>query len=292
MHINSTDIATMAEHIRANHTQHRGYPYYRAFITDTHKITLHNNAGKAFVVDTPYISDIHAILQQCHPDGAYYLTYSLILPTNYPPIAIYSHGTQPTHFTYQQPDTNNKEYHPINLRALSDIVVSTDDTMVNITNNASKRVYQHLSFIDKYPHIEFHRTQLRRECSFMPHNPHLNIILCVYADGPSTDIRIDIYLRHGTSSIGASQWILHPDNIHALEETYRTEIQPLLQYFPIAIEHVDTPYSQHERINLIRLVTHRLNAPDSDILSTIDTCVKLFRDHYIHDAPNHHTTAP
>lgn len=307
MRMNKNDVRTMAQKIQQHIAQH-ATAHSDNTCSQYHIVAKHNGSTLIYdsfghlidTIPTDYFSDIHAILRQCHPDGAYYIMHRISYTQLYARyIYIYSHGTQPSRLTYQHPAAKYPEYRAIELPNIDDIVISYDNTSRYICGTIQERINKHLSFIKQYPDISFDYTKLSQKISLTPNDNRFKMTFNTRSPKDSRDIHITMSLSLRPHNVTHRPWLhtrtvellLQADNHNALPHLYHQHIPQLLQLISETIDSANTGYSQHEKIRVIRHIQQHLHAPDDNIMPALNTCIAIFRAHYLHDIPTQNTTS-
>lgn len=305
MYINQETIAKLAQEMQEKSIiQTKNYKEYNIILIHDKTIIIIGNRGKQLSVNTSYISDIHKILQLCHPDNQYYIEQKINLSPNCPQISIYNHARKPNIFSYQQPIKQNNEYYILNTEKINNIFVDINKPIEEIINYITKETKKTLSFIQSYPNIQFKYQHSRHNLTFKYHQLHTkshipyyhNLYINTIAEivHPSI-IKIKINITHDTFNrenhfiivkklVDIKTFNIHVNDIINIHENYHIHINQEKIEIINNIQQ-NHSYSQHEKINITRAIIQHLDTNNHHILQIIQHCAEIFRDHFIYIPP-------
>lgn len=211
------------------------------YFVETHADIIHiyGHHNEARRTSTAYLSDIHAILRQCHPNGEYSVEIWPHGFEGYYEGPIYSHSHQPSAISANHHVNGGpRKHYTWNMQHIPDIIVPCDEPLSYAIKRASKHITKNFNITQKYPDIFHDYTSIKTTCyTFKPHAPHHNthnmlypifeIDLCVKADKHSNDILLAITVKNSPFFNESMEFSIPPTQIAQLLPLYQTHIPSL-----------------------------------------------------------------
>ena len=287
MCLTPTDIATIAKEIsHYRYTQIYKYPQYLLHINDDNTLDISDKTNRYFSIRTPHLSDIHTILQLCHPHQKYYIRRDIHLSDNCPKLPVYIYQDQPDIITTQHPairyNTNEQgSNYILRLDMIPDITIIPDEDFIHADNRMTNNLRTLLPFVPQYPDIEYQQHELQFEQPNMSH-PDISLIGIIKRAYPSSiSIRLYLYLYHIPDRIDVPPLTISIDDIPNIPTIYHAHIA---QTLPDIIQYIQQhlTHSQHEKIHIIRAITQQLTPHDNDVLPKAQKAATIMHDHFIY----------
>ena len=267
------------------------HPGYIIDIEQNRSIVLYSTMGKVTSIPTTQLSDIHAILQLCHPNKPYYIQHNIHLSDNCPKLPVYIYPDQPDIITVQHPDTRytrneNEGDYIINPAIIPNIVIAQDEDYIRASNRMVNNLRTSLPFIEQYPDIQYKQHQLYIQQPNISH-PKISLIGIIVRHYPS-NICIHLSIVYNDlHQIALPDLTISIDDIPNFTDIYHAHIA---QAIPDIMHRIEKqfPYSQHEKMHIIRAITQQLTPPNNNALQQIHHAMTIIRDHfaYVSTPPN------
>lgn len=277
---NNGGIQTDAHHQYVLHHNHKN-------------ITIYGAHNYKLVVPTPHLSDIHAILQLCHPDRHYYLTLSSTeCKIAKSAFIIYSYGSKPSYLSCQKPLYERWGHYELDLSSIRDIRIRSNDTMEQSVARMVTHINNNIPFVDNNPDIFHTTTFLEVEQNIdAKGDGDVTFILNVTSTNYSPDIWVCIDINRGRYNLSGGQFELNA----ADKNQHATIIHEHIQGIKDSAMQCDDEYigtfisriSNRKRSNR-KHIQQQLSPRDNQISRYIHRCVQILLDQYIY-TPEQHT---
>lgn len=286
MRLHPTDIATIAKEIsHYRYTQIHRYPQYFLHINDDNTLDISNKSHRYFSIRTSHLSDIHAILQLCHPHQEYYIQYHHYLSDNCPKLPVYIYQDQPNIITTQHPTIRHGTdeqggVYVLRLDMIPDIAITTDEDFIHADNRMTNQLRARLPFIPQYPDIQYHPHDVEFQQLNISY-PHISLTGIIDRAYPSSiSICLYLYIYHiPPHRIDVPPLTISIDDIPKLPTVYHAHIA---QAIPDLIQDIQQrlTHSQHEKIRIIHAISQQLTPRDNNVLPAITQAATIMRDHF------------
>lgn len=277
---NNGGIQTDAHHQYVLHHNHKN-------------ITIYGARNYKLVVPTPHLSDIHAILQLCHPNKHYYLTIGTTgCKIASSAFTIYSYGTKPSYLSCQKPLYERSGYYDLDLSSIRDIRIRPNDTMEQSSARMITHINNNVPFIDNNPDI-FHTTNFLEVAQHIDTNGDgdVTFILNVASAEYSPDIRVYVDINRGRYNLSSDQFVLSL----ADKDQHTAIIHQHLQGMKRDAMRCDDEYlgtfvsrTSKRKKSTQKHIQQQLSPRDNQISRYIHRCVQILLDQYIY-TPEQHT---
>lgn len=268
------------------------HPKYIIGIEHKRAMVLYSTMERIASIPTTRLSDIHAILQLCHPNQPYYIQQNIHLSNNCPKLPVYIYPDQPDIITTQHPNTRyplyeGKSDYIINTAIIPNIVISQDENYIRANNRMVNNLRALLPFIEQYPDIQYKCHQLHIKQPNISY-PNISLIGIIARHYPS-NIRIHLGLVYKIlHQITLPCFTISINDIPDLTRIYHAHIA---QAIPDIIHQIreQFPHSQHEKIRMIHAITQQLTSPNNHALQQIHRATTIIHDHFVYvgTPPNH-----
>lgn len=297
MRLTTADITTIAKEIKHyQYTQIYQYPQYLLHVNEDNTLDISDKANRYFSIRTHHLSDIHAILQLCHPHQKYYIQRNINLSSNCPKLPVYIYQNQPNIITIQHPtirhSTNEQGgNYMLRLDMIPDITITADEYFIHADNRMTDKLRALLPFVPQYPDIEYQQHELQFQQPNISH-PHISLMGIIDRAYPSNiSIRLYLYIYHIAHRIDIPPLTISIDDIPNIPTIYHAHIAQTLPHIIQDIQQHLT-HSQHEKIHIIRAITQQLTPYDNDVLPKIKQAATIMRDHFMYIGTPPHQSPP
>ena len=264
------------------------YPGYYINLNDKHEIELSGQFGRLFSIPTPQLSDIHAILQLCHPDTPYYVYRHIYLSEKLPGICLYNYKHAPNILTTQIPPNKKNNTYIIQPTSISHTIIEPNEPIIDAIERIHPQIEQSLTFVHQYPHIDVDSQRLDGQQK-IPHLNNMDINITAYRVHPS-NIEITFTLSNESGWTSIDNFIISTQDLPKLADRYVTHMQHIA---PKLIQDIQDNFtgSQHEKIHIIRQAIPYLTHTNNDLFTCIQDCAHILMNHYAcpHDISHHAT---
>lgn len=262
---------------RRNSILPNAYPGYYINLNEKLEIELSGKFGHLFSIPTNQLSDIHAILQLCHPDTPYYIYHDIYLSEELPGISLYSYQHAPNILTTQPPVCAEKTIYTVQPTNISHTIVQPNEPITDAIKRVHALVEQSFAFVHQYPHINMDNQQLHSPQK-IPLVNDINISINAYRTHPS-NINIILDITNKTNWANINIFIIPTQHITELTDRYTAHLDHAM---PKLIQDIQNNFagSQHEKMRIIRQAVPYLTRTDNNIFACIQDCVHILMNHY------------
>lgn len=256
------------------------YPPYYINLSEKHIITLYGTFGYSFSIPSNQLSDVHAILQLCHPNTPYYIYHDVYLSEELPDIPLYSYKHAPNILTTQSPPNQKNNTYTIQPTSISQTIIQPNEPIKDAIIRIREQVKKTLQFVHQYPNINVNPQQLN-SLQKIPHMNNTEIRITARRAHPS-NMEITLAISNEYSWASIDSFIIPTQHITKLTDKY---IAHMHRIAPDLIRDIQQNFagSQHEKMRIIRQVIPYLTHTNNDLFTCIQDCAHVLMNHYAYN---------